>query len=515
MAANFRNIPTEILEEVLFESLPSLFDTPDGLPRIHDSVQEDMKGSQSRLAKDFAPSFAIHNMRVSLMLTCKRWRNIILESRKFWTRVEVDAYAFSKEPERFQALLNRSGILPLDVKFMLVNVKAGKSKYSFTRGRLMFGQLGFLAPPSFNRRIGDILRSQFYRIRLLAINYDSGAEHKELTSQLFPASQCTELPILEHLYGHARPSPFGHAIQPTIGSIRAPRLKSFMITAVVDGLWSSLEPDTVAALTSLSLDLFPPDSNNGIELSLTKCQNLRELTWSRVSVPLVSPAWHRNFFDTSCSEKFKFLNLESLSIKLSKPEEFTAITERFETPQLHSFTFIGDMGPLLWIGPFLLKNPQLQELMIKAATFQPYNDILKPLTELKILVLYNCKPSKEFLLSFLPCGHESDRVNTFLPSLDKFVIESPAFDFVISRTLLELIEKWITDREKRTQFDIWFEEEKLGQLPTKRAFLDLVEKYPDVRWKIPQPEGQNMGAFSSTMPMHSFSWDRMRKEAEE
>ncbi|KIJ57142.1 hypothetical protein M422DRAFT_40660 [Sphaerobolus stellatus SS14] len=94
-------------------------------------------------------------------------------------------------------------------------------------------------PPPLNRRMGDILRGEFHRIRLLAINYSLGSHLKELTLQLFPAYQRTELPILEHLCAYR-----------TLmnGSLHTPRFKSLMITAGVDCLWPALKPDTVVGL---------------------------------------------------------------------------------------------------------------------------------------------------------------------------------------------------------------------------------------------------------------------------
>ncbi|KIJ57113.1 hypothetical protein M422DRAFT_238682 [Sphaerobolus stellatus SS14] len=180
----------------------------------------------------------------------------------------------------------------------------------------------------------------------------------------------------------------------------------------------------------LSVELHTPPFRSRLEL-LSKCQNLRslKLTWSR---------WHDIHglqYDSLDCGTFKFLQLESLDLSLNMEDDFLLDENLFEVPQLH--------------------NSQLQELKIIGSDSEEYQDILIPLTELRMLVLAKCRPSTAFFSSFTPRPEDTKE---FLPNLREPIIKEPHPGFVISRTLLRIVKAWmIQERGIIPQFHIWTE----------------------------------------------------------
>ncbi|KIJ57107.1 hypothetical protein M422DRAFT_238677 [Sphaerobolus stellatus SS14] len=478
MKASIRSIPTEILEIILFESLPFLFNTPDGLPSLREleSFQDNADSDdgytlavdiESRLPKDFiASQFAIAGAIRTLMATCKQWKDTIFDSRKLWTRLEIDAFAFVKEPQRLEKLLNRSGAMTIDVKLIF---NEHHQIFNLKMGRRIEDSI---------RSITEIFRKELHRVRVFAIRYPFQADCDPMP-QFFPHKQCTELPRLEHFYYIAPRLSFDARL--CIGSLRARRLKAFICKhASHNFLWSCLEPESVESLTTISADLDAFSTDSQLQL-LNKCRHLRALTLS---------SGQNGTFDILSSGTFTFLHLESLNLMLTKQVIDFITVNQIKAPQLRSLTLrgIGFSRQTIQIGSFLMKNPQLEELKIIRGDLEIYKDLLSNLIELKTLVLSKCIGSTKFLSSFLP-GAPQFEGGIVLPSLCQIIIKTPPLGFVISRTLLKIMGTWLREHGKpQRQFHIWSDEDKF--LPTHRAFLELLEKYPESlywhQWKNPQ-----------------------------
>ncbi|KIJ57114.1 hypothetical protein M422DRAFT_238683 [Sphaerobolus stellatus SS14] len=180
MKTNIKNVPPEILENILFESLPPLFDTPDGLPRLHGLTSFD--GVDDDEAKQ------------NIMATCKEWRDTLHRFYKPWTRLEIDLCALMKEPGRLGKLLARSGTMPINVKLIFM-----AEAMSETVSRRRHREVQYIQPSSsFAPQACEdlrILRKELHRIRTLAIGYTS-LEYRELVIPSKPIYLITEIETL-------------------------------------------------------------------------------------------------------------------------------------------------------------------------------------------------------------------------------------------------------------------------------------------------------------------------------
>ncbi|KIJ34159.1 hypothetical protein M422DRAFT_263812 [Sphaerobolus stellatus SS14] len=196
--ANITHVPTEFLEDIFHHSLPTLFKGRDGLLKIYPDVEDDPLSLQMDLSREFTPTDEVGRARTHLLLVCHSWRKIILGLAKIWSRLEVNVDVFQKRTKKLTALLDRSGNYDLEIKLV-----SGRQEDRSTRIYTT------LAQNAGTQQVLDILREQFHRVRLFAIDFNMFGLQIDLSTRCLlaeswdnPASFCVH--SLRHPSTHIR-----------------------------------------------------------------------------------------------------------------------------------------------------------------------------------------------------------------------------------------------------------------------------------------------------------------------
>ncbi|KIJ38286.1 hypothetical protein M422DRAFT_69147 [Sphaerobolus stellatus SS14] len=459
-------IPQEILEQILYLSLPPLFQGQQGPLNPHTPFVKDPFTYQQEFDATFPLTFGIARFRTTLRLVCKEWNSLILDSPKLWSRLEIRANEFiePEDPDRLRIILGRSKTMDLEIKLQLA--KRGRYDgasyeryWEILEEDYMKGTLKQSSNEDVTKvakgiqSVISILRSESYRIRVLILYYTNYG-YGIFTKDFFPRNISITMPRLEYLFGSfLEPHSFASGIEQVTGAIDAPRLRSCGLHVICGGIWVSITPSSLLNITSLSAVFDPTDFQKTLKL-LAGCHGLKELSWG------ISP-WNDwgNFASNGpprISTDLKFPLLRSLHLKIDNNKEATShlfndVANSLHAPQLRSLTIEGGQHstPVRWIGLFLRRNPQLHELCISLFHLQGCpEDLLSPLVELRTLILSQMEISNAFLQSIFSGSH--------LPSLNKFVIENPIPGWAVSRTLLRIIKDQIVQTTAaRVQFHIW------------------------------------------------------------
>ncbi|KIJ34165.1 hypothetical protein M422DRAFT_52149 [Sphaerobolus stellatus SS14] len=415
--ATITRIPSEILEEIFYQSLPTLFKGPNGLPRIHADGEEDPATLEQELTESFTSDDEVDSTRMTLKCICRSWRNLVLDSPKLWSRLEVNAVEFQKDPQRLMTLLDRSKNHDLEIKlisvrskqdnFMSANIQLNRP----ARGLQQFSEVPDCSPQA----VINILRDQFHRLRVFGIDCNAHGSVDHL-AHFFPQNIRSSFPRLEHFFAISNCHPLRAG---SIGYIEAPQLKSCFIPQGLDVLWKAFSPSTQKNLTRISLVVHNEQLGQG-EKFLSLCEHLQTLSLT------VSRSFGRALgnFPYSFSVSSEFPRLQSLSLKLDSAEQYRSISQYFKFPELRFLTARGNgFTSVACIENLLERNPRLRELRLDKFSFEEYpNHLLSPLTELRSLVVSRSLPRKNFLRSnFLPQPH----TNQFsLPNLEISLLRS-------------------------------------------------------------------------------------------
>ncbi|KIJ42131.1 hypothetical protein M422DRAFT_31494 [Sphaerobolus stellatus SS14] len=368
-------LPMEILEDIFFETLP-----PSPLEdRTNIYNRHPLKGK-------------CHDPRDVIIATCTRWKTIATSSPKLWTRLQIDTEGH-KDIQVIEELLNRSGVMPLDV---LLDVESPTTYARKAKQRKRF-----------ETKVLDLLRNHFWRLRVFSVSIVGHyIEHDTVFVKLFPPDTRADFLKLEQFIISCSIDPEEDLLPVDgLGIIHAPNLAYFKITANLTAIWDAFTPQTMNGLKEVYFNFFEHPCLEAVEM-LSTCLQLQTLCWEC--------DW--GVFPRGLPSKMVYPDLRSLTMDLQTTEQCDLINEEFYTPQLESLNIRG--CHISWIKPFLNKNSQIHNLglnMIKAE--ESAEDVFSRFTDLRSLRLRNSQLSHSFFATFLSIS-EDGRV--ILPHIEEF-----------------------------------------------------------------------------------------------
>jgi len=97
-----RILPDEILGQILIQTVPTI------------SLESLLSWKHRLMPKRYWNRSHPNQVRLNLLLVCRRWRDVVFSLREMWTTLFIDVYTF-RLPQLVQRSIQLSGNLPLDV----------------------------------------------------------------------------------------------------------------------------------------------------------------------------------------------------------------------------------------------------------------------------------------------------------------------------------------------------------------------------------------------------------------
>jgi len=411
MHLTIHNLPTEIVESILVSSLPEVFRPQETHLKLGESFQDFIELKER--VRQRAPNATYSgNERLDLMLTCRYWHNILKGSALFWSFLELDT-GKTINLHLMANMIQWSGDHPLNLVV------------TFSK---RISPDGLLVP------ICVLIQKTFRRLRSIAI-LSPDMDPYAITTALFPTNCPARLPVLEHLYTFGGRLAFTYAPS-AIGSIHAPRLKSFMIPYFFSFLWMTLHPESLSRIIRLLLNFYPGPTVDAISL-LSQCVNLEALGICGGPDYPVFPQGGTHMYD------FRFPRLKCLDITLNRHTgDHEIMNKHFYAPELSTLTlrFEGHC-PSVDLSHFFQRHPQIEGLCLCGYTFR-FGDItgISPyLSALKRVIFKRCRESTLCVLAFLS---RPQSTHFIAPGLQSFEIDQVRDD-ILDAVILDLIKSRI------------------------------------------------------------------------